>query len=194
VRGQILDDLQAKSGSMGQKAAEIWTAQADSQTGRAKSDRLLGCGMGWSASATPPRRTLLTIGSLLAFLLGACRALTGWAHSEGPGPGADRQYCCWHSRCFLGRLAAAATWLPHWRPERSDLVSPVPCPEDMSDRSRPAFFRSPGALPAPVRSASRWMLVTCGTLCVDAVDYSRYRRSSKISRHQRARSRGCALQ
>jgi hypothetical protein len=40
VRGQILDDLQAKSGSMGQKAAGIWTAQTDSQTGRAKSDGL----------------------------------------------------------------------------------------------------------------------------------------------------------
>ena len=51
VRGQIFDALPAHGGSMGQKAAEIWTAQRDSQTGRARSDRLLGQRMKREAGA-----------------------------------------------------------------------------------------------------------------------------------------------
>ena len=42
VRGQIPDDSPVHSGSMDQASAGIWTAQADSQTGQPKSDRLLG--------------------------------------------------------------------------------------------------------------------------------------------------------
>lgn len=42
VRGQIFDDSPPHSGSMGQEAAEVWTAQLDAQAGRVKSGRLLG--------------------------------------------------------------------------------------------------------------------------------------------------------
>ena len=40
MRGQLFDASQAHSGSMGQRAAEIWTSQTDSQSGRVKPDRL----------------------------------------------------------------------------------------------------------------------------------------------------------
>ncbi|MDQ6646047.1 MAG: hypothetical protein M3Y93_02280, partial [Pseudomonadota bacterium] len=42
VREQIPDGSPVHSGSMDQESAGIWTAQADSQTGQPKSDRLLG--------------------------------------------------------------------------------------------------------------------------------------------------------
>jgi hypothetical protein len=41
ARGQIFDDSPADSGSIGQEAAEIWTARADLQPILHKPDRLL---------------------------------------------------------------------------------------------------------------------------------------------------------